>query len=650
MASRPEDPSSRHVGRIVDPMVRDDGELEPELSIEPTALPALHPESAPAVSDSGAQEPARGGAMRARLLERAARAEPHSHTQERKDSGDDLDDIGKHLGDERPLGDAPRGAARAPGSPLTPARSSLSPTVMALFGTLMGMAVIASVTAIAMHIAPHRATLLDTPSATPTLETTPLVAPEPQKRAKKRERQRLPGPWRVSEGAHTPGLKLVEGKVGTDAFLKAVQAAGVPLKETYRIVTAFQGLRSFDRCGKNDRFAALLDSKTERLKAFEYQVSGEEVYQAREGQSGLLEASKLDLKVERTQVAGSLVYDGKSLDDSAEQAGFERGLARVVTRALDGHSAIEDLERGDIIRLIVQEVSVLGEFDRYAGVEALEVKPAKGDAIRIYYYDAPNLRGYYDAKGRSPHQGGWRKPVPGAPITSHFNLKRMHPILKKVTPHLGTDFGAPTGTPVYATAPGTVTFVGARGPAGNLVKLEHAGGIETGYAHCSRFAEGLKAGDKVKRLQLIAYVGSTGRSTGPHLHFSASKNGEFFDAEKLDLDGMRTLAGSERIAFDAVMAKYNPLLDAIVLPEPLPPEEPVAAAPRDSAARSEPAAPSASGAAARELEAEEDDTAAPPPPLPAPPPSGSPTRAAASIYLTDQELRALQNATDEVGD
>ncbi len=444
----------------------------------------------------------------------------------------------------------------------------------------------------------------------------------------------------MSEGAHTPGLRYLEGKVGTDAFLKAVQAAGVPLKETYRIVTAFQGLRSFDHCAKTDRFAALIDTKTERLKAFEYIVSGEEVYQAREGQSGLLEANKLDLKVLRTQIAGALVYDGKSLDDSAEQAGFERGLARVVYKALDGHAALEDLERGDVIRLIVQEVSVLGEFDHYAGVEALEVRHAQGgDPLRVYYFDAPGARGYYDTKGRSPHQGGWRKPVPGAPITSHFNLKRMHPILHKVVPHLGTDFGAPTGTPVGASAPGTVIFAGMHGPTGNLVKLEHQGGVETGYAHLSRFADGLKVGDQVRRMQIIGYVGSTGRSTGPHLHFSASKNGEFFDAEKLDLDGMRTLGGADRMAFDAVMAKYNPLLDAIVLPEPLPPEAPPPAG--ASAVRSATAPPHA------ELEVDEDDSAAPPPPLPAPPPPGSPTRAGSSIYLTDKELREVQGATED---
>jgi murein DD-endopeptidase MepM/ murein hydrolase activator NlpD len=642
VASRPPDPSSRHVGRIVDPMVRDDGGPDPELSSESTAPGGPSPGGGtPATGEPAGSALTRGALVREQLLERAARAEQRSGTQERSPV-DDLDEIGK-LDEGAPLGGGSGGAGRAPGAPLVPSRPSLSPTIVALFGTLMGMAVVASIAAIAMHVAPHRDGTSEASSATASdVSPAPAVAGTPQKRAKKRERQRVPGPWRVSEGAHTPGLRYLEGKVGTDAFLKAVQSAGVPVKESYRIVTAFQGLRSFDHCAKTDRFAALIDAKTERLQAFEYIVSGEEVYQAREGTSGLLEASKLDLKIERTQIAGALVYDGKDLDDSAEQAGFERGLARVIYKALDGHAALEDLERGDVIRLIVQEVSVLGEFDRYAGVEALEVRHASGgDPLRVYYFDTPGARGYYDTKGRSPHHGGWRKPIPGAPVTSHFNLKRMHPILHKVVPHLGTDFGAPIGTPVGAAAPGTVTYVGPRGAAGNLVKLEHAGGFETGYAHLSRFAEGLKVGDRVHRMQIIGYVGSTGRSTGPHLHLSASKNGEFFDAEKLDLDGMRTLGGAERMSFDAVMTKYNPLLDAIALPEPLPALPPEASG-APAAGNDTPRPP-----ASAELEADEDESAAPPQPLAAPPPSGSPKRAGSSIYLTDKELQELQHATDD---
>jgi hypothetical protein len=189
-----------------------------------------------------------------------------------------------------------------------------------------------------------------------------------------------------------------------------------------------------------------------------------------------------------------------------------------------------------------------------------------------------------------------------------------------------------------------VIFIGYSGPAGNLVKIEHVGGIETGYAHLSRFAEGLKVGDKVKRLQLIGYVGSTGRSTGPHLHFSARKKGEFFDAEKLDLDGMRTLGGGARAAFEAVMTKYNPLLDAIVLPEPLPEEAPPVLP--SEAADAAPSAPSAAPTLAVEPDDEEASTP-PPAPLPAPPGSGAPKRAGSSIYLTDEELLKLQGHTDD---
>lgn len=634
------------MGRIVDPLVREDGELEPEVSLD-AGLPVEAAPEAPQPEAVGEEPPARGTSVRDRLLERAAAAArapaepepPVAAADAPAGPTDDLDEIGRRAVETR-RADHGTPPPRAPGAPI-PGRSALSPTVVALFGTLMGMAVIASVTAIAMHVAPPRERVTEAPSSAP---PPPKVEaePPPRPKPKKRERVKVPGPWRVSDGARDPEVKLVEGKIGTESFLKAVEAAGVPLKEAYRVVTAFKGLRDFDHCKKTDRFAALLERQTQRLKAFEYLVSAEEVYQAREGASGLLSSTKLDLKVERAPVAGAFVYDGKSLDDSAEHAGFERGIGRVILSALDGHSDSDELERGDVVRLIVQEVTVLGDFARYAGVEAIELRRKKGDPLRVYYLDVPGERGYYDAKGRSPHSGGWRKPIPGAPVTSRFNLKRVHPILKKVVPHLGIDFGAPTGTPIGASAPGTISFLGYAGPSGNLVKVEHAGGVETGYAHMSRFVEGMKVGQKVKRLETIGYVGSTGRSTGPHLHFTARKNKEYFDPEKLDLDGMRTLSGALRTTFDDVMVKYNGLLDAIPLPEPLLEEAPPARPAPAEAPGS--AAPAPSAAAEHE---EEDEGAAPPPPLPAPPPPNAPRRAGSSIYLTDKELLELQGATDD---
>jgi hypothetical protein len=222
----------------------------------------------------------------------------------------------------------------------------------------------------------------------------------------------------------------------------------------------------------------------------------------------------------------------------------------------------------------------------------------------------------------------------------------MHPILHKIMPHLGTDIGAALGTPVGASAPGTVSYVGPGGPAGNLLKIMHPDGIETGYAHLSRYVEGIKVGDKVKRMQTIGYVGSTGRSTGPHLHFSAERDGKFFDAETLNLDGMRVLSAEQREQFSGVVAKYNPLLDAIPLPPPLPnlavanDTAPSVTAPVSSGAGEDPGL-------AEPTEVDE------PSAKPAASGAGSAPQAAASktpsnsVYMSDKELLKAQSATDE---
>jgi len=573
-----------------------------------------------------------------------------------------LDEIGRS--EAREANDAELDAASGSGrraalAPLSArAVNQLSPTLIALFGTLIGIATVLTLIALLINLdRQHTAELGKSASGTPSasVSAAPIEAAPP---VPKRVRQKVPGPWRIADSKGDSNLRTVDGKISTDPFIKALGGAGVPEKEAYRVLTAMKGVRDFDKCNKSDRFTALLERGSSRLKAFEYTVTPEEVYQAREGDDGLLKGSKLDLKVERNQITGALVYDGKNFDASAERAGFDSGLGRVVSLALQGHLSMDELERGDRIRVIGQEVTVLGEFARYTGIEAVEVVAAnpKREALRVYYFDDASLRGYYDATGKSPYEGGWRKPIPGAAITSAFNPRRMHPILHKVMPHMGTDIGAPLGTPVGASAPGSVSYIGPGGPAGNLLKVMHANGIETGYAHLSRYVTGIKVGDKVKRLQTIGYVGNTGRSTGPHLHFSAQRDGKFFDAETLNLDGMRVLTKEQREQFMAVVAKYNPLLDAIALPAPLPgagvPSEPSPAvsgvAGVGSAAHVEdPSLVEAAGEtpAAADVSAKGDGVSAP---------VGSARSGASSenapsnsIYLSDKELLKMQSATDE---
>jgi murein DD-endopeptidase MepM/ murein hydrolase activator NlpD len=672
VASPPGAGGSRYAGRVVDPDVRDDGETEPELEPNPElgaaasrapspespevmespeALAATETAALPATdrqADSRASQPeaaGRGAEVRERLLAKA-RAAAESRAGEPSSLDDELETIGRDEATRSAEAEdflAPPAAGRAPAAPLSPSSArELSPSLVAVFSVLVGMATIASITALFMSLETRLPQPAAVHSATaPVTSAAPVApsAPEPKAKAR-RQRQKQPGPWRISDAKGDARYRFIEGKIGTDSFLKALAGAGAPEAQGYRVLAAMRGVLDLDKCRKTDRFQALLERGTNKLFALEYLAGPEDVYQAKET-DGRLTGAKLDLKIERSQVIGALSYDGSSFEKSAELAGFDPGLSKVVARALDGHMVLDELDRGDVLRVVAQEVTVLGEFARYAGIEALElirVDPKKSK-LRVYYSDAPGIRGYYDHDGRAPFEGGWRKPIKDAPRTSPFNPKRMHPVLKKVMPHNGTDFGAPTGTPIGAASFGTVTFLGHGGASGNLVKVMHPGGVETGYAHLSRFAEGLKVGDKVKRLQLIGYVGSTGRSTGPHLHFSASRDGKFFDAETLNLDGMRNLTASEREAFKPILAKYDPMLDSIPMPERYAPlvakvDEPaLVAAPASSVVHDD-----AVG------DAEEDVTPPPPPALAA----GAPQKpGGSSVYLSDKELLEAQSATDD---
>jgi len=582
------------------------------------------------------------GSMRPAALDELAHGEPGAP---RSPLDSELDRVA--LGDTDGAGpldvDALASASRRPG---------LSPHLVALFSTLLGLTTVGSLVALASHFDTNELPrpIAQTEASEEAVEGEETAASPADARP---TREKIPGPWRVADDADKPGMRLISGKIGTKAFLTAIQDAGLEKSQAYRAYTALKDLTNLDRCRSSDEFVALVERGSGKLIAFEYSPSKEEVFQAATGDDGYLKGKKLDLHVARNQVRRALRYDGKSLNQSAVAAGFDPGIDGVLAKALSGHMTLSELEAGDRLRLILQEVTVLGEFSRYAGVEAVEVVRGNDKPLRIYYYNHPTEGGYFDGTGRAPYEGGWRKPIPGAPVTSKFNMTRMHPVLKRVVPHTGTDFGAPIGVPIGASAPGRVSFIGYAGPSGNLVKVEHPGGYETGYAHLSRFAEGLKVGDQVKRMQVVGYCGSTGRSTGPHLHFTVKKDGKFIDPESLNLDGMRVLPPSHRETFGEVKRKYDELLDAIPLPE---------------VTASAPAAPDAGDPARDEPDVEGDDElpggSAPPAAAPAATaatpaaatatttasaPAGKPAQPAgnAAIFLTDGELLRMQGLTDD---
>ncbi len=380
----------------------------------------------------------------------------------------------------------------------------------------------------------------------------------------------IPGPWRVSQLANSPDIKLVEGTMDRRPLVEALKDAGLGPNQIYRLLGVLTPLRKFDRPRRKDAFVVAMDPTSHRLRAFEYQAGPTEIYQARENAEGILAAEKLDLHVEKKRLATAVVI-GSDLAASLQAVGLDPSLIDLLDDALEGRAQISHLHAGTRLRIVAEYETALGVFARFIDVPAVEYVSTDPDAprLRVYHYHGKSGgkdEGYFDGKARQPYKGGFRRPIPFGRISSGFNMHRMHPILHAVMPHNGVDFVADAGTPVFAACHGSVESVGESGPSGNLVTIRHADGITTGYAHLSRFAPRLAPGQSVETRQLVGYVGSTGRSTGAHLHFSAKRNGVFIDPLSLKLDGDRVLGRMERAIFDDERAPLDKLLDAIPLP------------------------------------------------------------------------------------
>ena len=181
-----------------------------------------------------------------------------------------------------------------------------------------------------------------------------------------------------------------------------------------------------------------------------------------------------------------------------------------------------------------------------------------GQDNSLYYFDKKNVEGHYNGNGKSVQKALMKTPINGARLSSSFGM-RKHPIDGFNKMHRGTDFAAPKGTPIMASGNGTVKKAGWCGGGGNCVKIKHNSTYETVYAHMSKFARGIKKGTRVKQGQTIGYVGSTGKSTGPHLHYEVIVNGKKVNSQKLKLPSGKILKGKNRELFETNKIKLDVL-------------------------------------------------------------------------------------------
>ena len=187
-----------------------------------------------------------------------------------------------------------------------------------------------------------------------------------------------------------------------------------------------------------------------------------------------------------------------------------------------------------------------------------------GQDNNLYYFDKEGSEGHYDTNGKSVKKALMKTPINGARLSSPFGM-RKHPIDGYNKMHRGTDFAAPMGTPIMASGDGIVKKAGWCGGGGNCVKIKHNSTYQTVYAHMSKFARGIKSGVRVKQGQTIGYVGSTGKSTGPHLHYEVIVNGKKVNSQKLQLPSGKILKGDERKKFETKKIKLDVLKSEKIL-------------------------------------------------------------------------------------
>ena len=246
-----------------------------------------------------------------------------------------------------------------------------------------------------------------------------------------------------------------------------------------------------------------------------------------------------------------------NLYSSATKVGIEPNIivefARIFGFEVDFQ---RDIRKGDWFEIYYEKFLDDNNNVRDTGKIIFASMYVNGEEINLYNFKYKNDEEYYDIKGKSITKSLMKTPINGARLSSSYGM-RKHPILGYNKMHRGTDFAAPSGTPIMASGSGTITRARWCGGGGNCVKIKHNSTYETIYAHMKSFAKGVKEGRKVKQGQIIGYVGSTGMSTGPHLHYEVIVNGKKVNSQKLKLPSGKILKGEARKEFEIERIKID---------------------------------------------------------------------------------------------
>lgn len=353
-----------------------------------------------------------------------------------------------------------------------------------------------------------------------------------------------------------------------DTVATALEGAGVPGPLAARILATLRGTLDFRRVRPNDVFE-LLATKQGELLEFRYARGIDEIYTVKPlTPKWVVVREKRQFERKLALVQGfveTTLFD--AIAAVGERPELIMSFVEIFAWTIDFSVATR---KGDSFQMLCEKLYDKGMFKGYGRIFAARYVN-QGEAYSATYFEAPDgFSGYFDERGRNLRRAFLRAPLRFNLITSGFTTSRFHPVLKFRRPHLGIDYAAPTGTPIWSVADGVVTGAGWMGGSGRAVKIRHNHGYETSYSHLSRIAPGIRPGVRVRQRQVIGYVGATGLATGPHLHYGMKIHGRAINPAAVRLPAGDPVPRKYLAQFQTERARYEAEMARLVASTPRP--------------------------------------------------------------------------------
>ncbi len=357
-------------------------------------------------------------------------------------------------------------------------------------------------------------------------------------------------------GFLTDTLLIEEGCVASgDCFTTLMARLGMPASRSYGLLTAGRGVFDERKLRAGNRYEAYYTADS--LKSLHYMVYHNNRLDATVFRCfDSLAVWKVTKPVEKVRRTADVTINSALIADMLE-AGYSTEAAYKLYDIYAWTVDFFGLQKGDRFRMIYEETLCEGEVISVDTVYFAICNHGGKELPAIMYDQGDGGNIYWNEKGESMKKAFLKAPLNFRRISSGYTNHRLHPVTRKVQPHLAVDYAAATGTPVWSIGDGTVISAGYNGAAGNMVKIRHNSEYVTAYLHLSKYGAGIKAGAHVSQGQVIGYVGSTGRSTGPHLDFRVWKNGSPINPLKLDSPPAVPIERENLPALDSLYRYYR---------------------------------------------------------------------------------------------